>query len=261
LPIMPRIPRVGARPSIASMAPLPSRRCSEGESQFRSAAIRRVLPDTNGEGSVFLREEKRCRAAIPLGNHPQLFLSSRLIGGKEAGAVFKRPLIFPDVLVRQLTPIAVFVPHEKLQGHLPRYAKGLVRTRGHHELAQLELAGLLELLHQELQTGFQDGEAAWTRTPLIELAGAVVSGQEVLIARPLRFVFARRHKMMQLRRGFGPLLEHSILLLRRHRLGEPLARSVVPFHPRPDLSRRRPPCVEQPQHVLGHDGRFAGGQN
>jgi hypothetical protein len=103
LPITLRMLRVAMMRSIASMATSPSRRCNVGESQFRSAAIRRVLSDTNGEGSVFLREEKRCRAAIPLGNHPQLFLSSRLISGEEAGTVFERPLVFLDVFRRELT--------------------------------------------------------------------------------------------------------------------------------------------------------------
>ena len=85
------------------------------------------------------------------------------------------------------------MPQEKLQGHLLRGAKGLVRARSHHQLAQLELAGAVELLDKELKTGFQDGEGVRARITLPRLAGTIIGGQQFLIARPRRFVFGCRH--------------------------------------------------------------------
>src|SRR5215207_2628895 len=61
-------------------------------------------------GSVLRRHEQRRYAVIPFRYHPELFVSPRLIGGEEAGAVLERPLIFLDIVLRQLTPVTVFVP-------------------------------------------------------------------------------------------------------------------------------------------------------
>jgi hypothetical protein len=43
----------------------------------------------------------------------------------------------------------MLVPHEKFGGHLSSRTHGQIGARGHHQLPQRELAGALELPHED----------------------------------------------------------------------------------------------------------------
>ena len=54
----------------------------------------------------FSGSNKRSHAAIPLGAHPQPVISPGPVGGEEASSVLERPLVFPDILRVDLSPVA-----------------------------------------------------------------------------------------------------------------------------------------------------------
>ena len=57
---------------------------------------------------------------------------------------------------------------------------GVIGTRGHHEVAHLELPRLAAAPDKDPETRLKDGKTARTWVALLAVAGAVVGGQEQL---------------------------------------------------------------------------------
>jgi hypothetical protein len=70
---------------------------------------------TGRGSSVFLRQQQRCRAAIPFGDDPEPVVDTRPVRGEEASIVGERPLVFSHILFRQLPSIAMLA-HKRNSG-------------------------------------------------------------------------------------------------------------------------------------------------
>jgi hypothetical protein len=113
-------------------------------------------------------------------------------------AVFERPRILPNIFLRrQLTPIAVFVPQEKLRGHLASGAHREISAGGSSPSASARTCQGGGAPARGWGASLENSKAARAGIALIGLTGAVVSGQEFSIARPPWFAFKCRHKTMR----------------------------------------------------------------
>jgi len=105
-----------------------------------------ILQHLSDYPSLFLWQQGCRQDTIPPGDHQQLLICSGLLRGEAANTVLKRPLSFPDFILRWLIPVAVLnIAGEILEVPAARYARPS-RRRGHYHVTRLAFAGSVELL-------------------------------------------------------------------------------------------------------------------
>ena len=88
------------------------------------------------------------------------------------------------------------MPQEKFQRVLMRDREGLLSASRHDELTERKPPWLGKLGNEQIEASFEELELVWRRVVFATLPRLRKGGEQLLVARPLWFVFDFRHKAM-----------------------------------------------------------------